>query len=414
MRLLFNDWTVAKRGGVGVRTQSVLFRLSLICATALAALAPTGGAQALSFQVIYTFANEADGSGPQGSLIADPAGNFYGTTAEGGAGSAGTVFKVAPDGSETVLHSFEGTDGSAPNGGLVRDSKGNLYGTTVSGGQGPNGGQGTVFELSPTGTLTVLYAFSGTSDGGGPGATVIRDANGNLYGTTTSGGNASYALGDGVVFKVTPNGAETVLHTFTDGKDGKWPYSRLLMDAAGNLYGTTSIGGAHGAGTLFEITAGGSEKILHTFAGGADGARPYAGVIADAAGNLYGTTSEGGRGKGCNAQGCGTIFKFVPGGTETVLYRFEGASSDPQSPFSELLFDPSGNLYGVAPYGGSGNGVVFKLAANGTLSVLYAFSGGSDGAAPEGSLLLRSGLLFGSALFGGNSLGLGTVFSLPR
>jgi uncharacterized repeat protein (TIGR03803 family) len=291
-------------------------------------------------------------------VIRDKTGDLYGTTTDGdgsgcGGTGCGTVFKIASDGTETVLHAFTGgKDGAVPFASLIMDKKGNLYGTTVIGGGGTacSEGCGTVFKLSHTGTETVLYSFTGGSDGGYPFAGLIVDAAGNHYGTTEGGGT----YGSGTVFKLAPDGTETVLHAF-NRKNGREPFAGLINDAAGNLYGTTHKGGANGYGTVFKFAPDGTYKVLHAFAGGSDGAHPRAALTQDTAGNLYGTTNSGGSRKK------GTIFRLAPDGTETVLYSFTGRSAS-NYPAASLIKDAAGNLYGTTPNGGAnGYGTVFKL-----------------------------------------------------
>ena len=292
-----------------------------------------GKKQNLQYLYLFTDKNVANGAVPTSGLVTDAQGNLYGTTEDGGTGYCygyfcGTVFKVTPKGTQTVLHNFTGgMDGEAPNGGLVLDSEGNLYGTTdFGGGGGTSCGQtaycGTVFKVAPDGTETVLYSFSGGVDGGRPLAGLVIDAQGNLYGTTAEGGtSARCSLGCGTVFKVTPGGTETVLHSFGEGSDGITSISSLVMDGQGNLYGTTRDGGdlncrkGGGCGTVFKVTPDGTETILYRFTGGTDGAAPYGGLVRDGQGNLYGTTVAGGVG-GCNnydnLTGCGVVFKVTP------------------------------------------------------------------------------------------------------
>jgi len=257
-----------------------------------------------SFMVLYSFHGRPDGAQPWAALLRDAAGNLYGTTLYGGPestyctpeleGDCGTVFKLSPAGVETILHSFDFTDGSQRFAGLIRDAAGNLYGTTSGGGAYS---QGLVFRLSPTGTETVLYSF--THREAYPVAGLVRDAAGNLYGTTLVPGGSVYEL---IRCDSAPSGYEfKVLHTFT-GADGANPYAGLIRDAAGNLYGTTEFGGAtfggptstcnesYGCGVVFKLSPAGTETVLHSFTGGADGSTPYAGLIQDGAGNLYGTT----------------------------------------------------------------------------------------------------------------------------
>lgn len=266
--------------------------------------------------ILYSFkGGPTDGQGPSGSLIMDSAGNFYGTTAEGGANGYGTVFRIDTAGAETVLHSFAGgpIDGQQPQAGLSMDSAGNLYGTTEYGGAN---NCGTVFKIDTASAETVLYSFAGgTADGQQPQAGLIMDSAGNLYGTTTFGG----ADRQGTVFKVSATGVENVLYSFKGHPtDGAAPTGRLLMDSAGNFYGTTegysyvatiegtSVGGAaNNNGTVFELSATGTESVLYSFsAGTTDGLDPFPGLIMDSAGNLHGTPVAGG------ANGYGTAFKL--------------------------------------------------------------------------------------------------------
>jgi uncharacterized repeat protein (TIGR03803 family) len=318
-------------------------------------------------------------------LVRDAAGNLYGTTLGGGAAKSGTVFKLDTDGRETVLHSFTGAagDGSNPYAGLILDAAGNLYGTTVYSGDlacDPPYGCGTVFKLDAAGTETVLYRFTRTGgDGALPYGGLVRDAAGNLYGTTAGGGDLSCGDGDGcgIVFKVDSTGKETVLHIFTGtGGDGSDPFDALILDAAGNLYGTTSAGGngspcpygSRSCGTVFKLDTTGKETVLHNFSG-LDGAGPFAGLIRDSAGNFYGTTEFGGD-MSCSilgTPGCGTVFKLDTAGTLTVLHSFTG--SDGANPISGLIRDAADNFYGTTEFGGDlptcdsdpGCGVVFKL-----------------------------------------------------
>jgi len=234
--------------------------------------------------------------------------------------------------------------------------------------------------LDPTGKESILYSFTGGPDGAMPAAGLFRDPMGNLYGTAEFGGSGFAGGGNGVVFKLTPDGAETVLYTFTGGTDGAKPAAGLVSDEAGDLYGTTYEGGS-GNGVVFKLDETGRESVLHSFAGGSDGALPAGGLTRDSAGNLYGSTSEGGNGTGCGGTvGCGTVFKLDTNGNEVILYRFTG-TVDGALPFAGLILDPDGNLYGTTQLGGSNNkGVVFELtgvsqASPFTLSVSRAGSG---------------------------------------
>jgi uncharacterized repeat protein (TIGR03803 family) len=346
----------------GVHGDGTVFRLS-------------PGAGGWAETVLYNFCSVdgcADGTWPNAGLTLDAAGNLYGTTWNGGgASSYGTVFQLAPGAgntwTETVLHGFgENGDGHYPYAvGLIFDAAGNLYGTTLRGSEHDGG---TVFKLMPGGggtwTETVLNRFGDLPRRGSHSqAGLIFDTAGNLYGTTEEGG----AYRCGTVFKLTPNTngrwTETVLHSFK-GSDGRSPYASLIFDTAGNLYGTTYKGGAHGLGTVFKITPGANgtwaETVLHSFGAGGDGYYPYASLIFDAVGNLYSTTSWGG-----SNGNYGVVFQLVPGvggkWKEKVLHSF-GASGDGVYPYAGLIFDADGNLYGTTSQGGADNsGTVFKI-----------------------------------------------------
>jgi uncharacterized repeat protein (TIGR03803 family) len=327
--------------------------------------------------VLYAFKGGNDGADPFGELMLDSFGNLYGSTLYGGGCTAfgygcGTVFKLTPDGAETVLYAFQGgNDGYSPEGNVVMDQSGNLYGTTGGGGTYNNAcaeGCGTVYELQPNGTKTAIYLFQGGADGAGPNGALIADSSGNLYGTTDAGGGCSgYQFGCGTVFKLTQSGQESILYSFQGGPDGLEPFAGVIMDGAGNLYGTTIDGGvASCCGVVFEVPAGGgSENVLYSFRGGSDGANPVAGVVRDAKGNFYGTTEVGGgSGNGCKhvlfGDGCGTVFKLTPAGKETILYHFFGRSG--QLPMAPVMLGKNGALYGTTSTGGKHkDGVVFEV-----------------------------------------------------
>jgi uncharacterized repeat protein (TIGR03803 family) len=335
----------------GARSTGILFRLT-----------------SRGVENLYSF--PASNGNSAASLVADGKGSFYGTTTY----NFGTVFKVTATGQVTILHSFQGPGGLGPSAGVVIDSKGNLYGTTRYGGKGCFGlGCGVVFELSPPAvgkkkwTEKVIYTFMGKSDGAGPSAGLVFDTAGNLYGTTTYGGDVAACPGNygdagcGVVFKLTPSGStwqENVLYTFTNGLDGGFPqYGSLVQDSQGNLYGTTYAGGASGLGAVFRVTPTGQETPLYSFTGqNSDGLFPLGGVILDAQGNIYGTTNQGG-------SGFGIVYSISPSGAETILHTFAGTSgSDGAYPSSGLVFDSNGILYGTTGGGGKfGSGTVFKL-----------------------------------------------------
>jgi uncharacterized repeat protein (TIGR03803 family) len=295
----------------------------------------------------------SDGATPYAGLIQGSDGNFYGTTQLGGASNGGTAFKITPSGTETLLHSFTGSsgDGAILTAGLIQGSDGNFYGATFEGGANS---EGTVFRITPSGTETVLYSFAGGSnDGQSPSSGLIQGNDGNFYGTTANGG----ANGEGTIFKITPSGAETVLHSFVGGSDGATPYAGLIQGSDGNFYGTTWEGGANGDGTVFKISSSGTETVLYSFAGGSnDGADPYAALIQGSDGNFYGTTGAGG------TSNAGTVFKITPSGTETVLHFFAGGY-DGASPYAGVIQGSDGNLYGTTAGGGASGiyGTVFKV-----------------------------------------------------
>ncbi len=341
--------------------------------------------------------------------------------------SAAPLKPLPPPGREVVLYTFTGgsVDGAEPGGGVVRDSGGNLYGTTYwGGGTGCNYGYGcgTVFKIDSSGTETILYKFSGGIDGGIPNGGLTLDSAGNLYGTASFGGNtlacglAGYQ-GCGVVFKLDPSGNETVLYTFTGRQDGAWPvHERLLLDSAGNLYGTGEIGGdlscrptqGLGCGVVFRLSAKGKYTVLHAFKGNAkDGYAPVGGVVQDGSGNLFGETPYGGAG------GQGIVYRLAPDGREKVLYSFTGGADGGYPSGGELAMDAKGRLYGTASQGGNlsacggvGCGVVFRMTPRGREDVLYAFqnglNGSTDGAYPrEGVVRDAAGNIFGATQGGG-------------
>jgi uncharacterized repeat protein (TIGR03803 family) len=299
----------------------------------------TGGA----LTTVYSFCLQtgcSDGNSPEAGLVLGSDGSFYGTTAKGGANNVGTVFKITPSGVLTTLHSFNSTDGADPEGALLPFSDGNFYGTTYGGG---NRDRGTVFKITPSGTLTSLHSFN-LPDGLNPEAGLVLGADGNFYGTTYWGG----ANERGTVFKITPSGTLTTLYSF-NFTDGVNPEAGLVLGADGNFYGTTYGGGAHAWGTVFKITPGGALTTLYSF-GHSDGANPEAGLVQASDGNFYGTTYGGG------ADIRGTIFEITPSGLLTTVYSFS-------YPEAGLIQANDGNLYGTTYEGGAHNfGTVFKLA----------------------------------------------------
>jgi len=406
---------------------AILSGSALIVLIILILASSAGAAQ---YRVLYKFKAGIDGGLPYGGVVIDQTGRLYGTTMGGGAYGNGTVFQLVsnPDGTwtENVLYSFTGgADGGMPEAGLIFDAAGSLYGTTVIG----TNVCGAVFKLAPSPdgswTESVLHSFTRKADGCQPYAGLIFDTSGNLYGTTHS---SHHGKGVGIVFKLTPNPdgswMEDVLHNFTRGSDGSQPYSDVVLDAEGNLYGTTLYGGIDGYGMVFRLTpnpdGSWTESRPHVFKG-PDGVYPSAGLILDAAGNLYGTTGGGGK-----AHDSGTVFKLTPypDGTwkRTTLHGFKG--KDGEFPQAGLVFDAAGNLYGTTYVGGKydcggyGCGVVFKLVPNqdGSWkeSVLHNFNG-KDGANPYAGLIVdAAGNLYGTTLYGGKggNQGSGVVFEI--
>jgi uncharacterized repeat protein (TIGR03803 family) len=394
---------------IGKRLLALAFVLGLA-----AIVAPLVHGQ--TFSVVHSFTGGSDGGASLAGFAIDADGNLYGTASYGGTTEYGVVFKVSNTGQETVLHDFVGgTDGANPDGRLLRDAAGNLYGTTFAGGAF---GAGTVFKLTAQGKETVLYSFTGKTDGAKPYAGLIMDAVGNLYGTATAGGSD----GTGTVFELTipvkkgGRWREKVLHSFRAGTDGATPIAGVTFDATGNIYGTTSAGGIYGYGTIFKLSpsqTGWRESILHNFQNATDGAVPYAGLVFDQAGNLYGAAAEGGTGSDVG----GTIFRLTPAGhgwTFTVLYSLPGW--DISGTFRDVLLDASGNLYATTHCDGAyESGTVYKLTPSSgtwTYTSLYVFTGGSDGQYSFSNLVFdKQGNLYGTTNVGGAN-NFGVIFKI--
>jgi hypothetical protein len=422
------------------------------------ALTLTSGASAeWKEKVLYSFQGGTDGATPAGGVVFDKQGNLYGATQQGGGSNCspmaacGTVYQVAPPAkqgdpwTETVLHVFQGkqyNDGEFPSGGVIADALGNIYGTTAYGGTGDcvlvgiKGGCGTVFELSPPQTkggkwtYAILYSFPTAKQGYVPAGDLVFDGAGNLYGATIFGGGKGTTCDPfykycGAVFELSPpktkggKWTEKVLHSFAGGKDGKNPTGGLVLDGKGAVYGTTPIGGNQdcnfghgevGCGTVFKLsppqeTSGAwTEEIIRRFIGGDDGAGPNGGLVFDARGSLYGTAA------GAGSRLNGVVYRLAPtkngNWTETVLYSFTGGS-DGTNPGAGLIFDKSGRLYGTALGGASSRGVVFQLKSptvggSWHLTVLYSFTGAPDGNHPEASLIFDGmGNLYSTTQWGG-------------
>jgi uncharacterized repeat protein (TIGR03803 family) len=415
-------------------TRHLLTRCTLAFAIlALSLIFATGALAADNPAAIWLFdvGNNHDGNNPFGTVISDEAGNLYGTTQKGGFPGFGVVFKLTPTSNglwkETILHTFKGSpDGVNPDSTLVRDSAGNLYGTTLYGGRktkhcSANCGSGIVFKLTPTAKgpweETVIHQFTGGLDGAVPVAGVILDAVGNLYGTTSGGGANAF----GMAFKLSPTATgwkETVLHSFGD-LDGIAPYAPLTFDNAGNLYGTTFIGGNQNLGVVFKLTPQKSghwkETVLHNFQGGNDGLWPLAGVVLDKEGNVFGASQAP-----SGQLPCGTVFELTAanGYAETILHEFEGTFHNDGCIPNQLVFDSHGDLFATSEFGGPDNaGTIFKLTRESSgfkYSVLHNFLGdqinSTDGEFPVAPLTFGlDGALFSTSLGPGFPAG-GEVF----
>lgn len=394
---------------MGSRPFSRILSRSLVLAALLAATAWAAD----STKLIYSFAGNSDGEYLDTELVRDSVGNLYGTSVQGGTFGGGTVFQVTPAGVHTVLYNFTGgTDGGEPYKGVTLDAQGNLYGTTVAGGSGScDGGCGVVFKLTNSGggwTESVVHSFTGGSDGSGPGSPVTLDKSGNLYGTTPTGG----ANGMGVVYEIRPSGTSwklRVIHAFTGGADGAGGSAgKLLADQAGNLYGTCTSGGVNGFGTVYELSPNQTAwkfATLYAFKDQPDGGLPYGSVVVDKQGNLYGTTYYAG------VYDLGTVYKLAHKNgawAESALYSFKGGM-DGANPISSLVADASGNFYGTTSEGGSsscGCGVIFKMTLTSTgrwkESVVYRFPGSPEaGQAYNGMVTDSAGNFYGATVHGG-------------
>lgn len=411
------------------------FALKRLFAVALLIQVSSTVAWAGSYKILHGFSGRL-ASNPSSGLVVDKAGNGYGTTSAGGFNNAGAVYQISPKSGFSVIYGFSGPDGRQPQGNLVIDAAGNLYGTTVYGGANQAGcnnqGCGTVFRLSPptnggTWTETVLYSFTGADDGANPHAGVVLDPDGDLYGTTMNGGSGTV----GVVFQLAPGQGgwtQTVLHSFVGGPDGGNPVSALVLDIAGNIYGTASNRGPGIGGTVFELASvgtGWTYKLLYAFdgsSGSKDGDGPNAGLIFDGSGNLYGTTGAGGE------FGFGIVFELTLDGSdwvESILYNFAGGS-DGSAPMADLTIDLAGNLYGTTFAGGAtgfaclgnGCGTVFELMTDigGQWTERhFTYPGsGSLGIQPLASLIVDPhGRVYGTTSSGG-PLGEGVIFRIVQ
>ena len=412
-------------------TRPAVLALAIVFTFAIGAVPTT---QAQTYTVLHFFTGQGDGAHPSTGLTIDAAGNLYGTTSIGGPGLYGTVFRLKHSGSGWTLNTLygfgDGRDGGQPEGRVVLAKDGTLYGTTVQGGSE----YGVVFHLTPPPTAprsaltpwneTVIYQFTGRTDGGNPQGDLTFDQAGNIYGTTPQGGaqecHQDGSVGCGTVYEITPSGSgwvETVLYAPQEGSDGAQPVDGVVFDASGNLYGEFQSGGPFNWGLIYQLSpseSGWTEHPLFDFTGGNNGGVPEAGMIFDpSSGNLYGTTNFGGSG------GCGTVFQLTPVGGGWLLNTIYGFTGSPGgcNPEAKLVRDAAGNLYGTTTYGGNriGQGTVFKLThGNGgwTATTLHAFTGGDDGAYPMSSLVFdAAGNLYGTTYSGGDRYD-GVVFEL--
>jgi uncharacterized repeat protein (TIGR03803 family) len=400
-----------------------LKKTALMAAVSLALCA--GGAQAQSFHTLYRF-HGADGRVPMAPLVVDGAGNIYGTTNRGGTDDIGTVFRLAPGRSEGVLHSFTGnfTDGALPWGGITVDGAGNIYGAASSWGAYDGG---ALFKVAPDGSESLLHSFGyyeNSSDGSEPGTKPLIGADGNLYGTTPVGGYTGWPcsnMGCGTIYRVTPEGTETVLHAFNSG-DGAEPAGELIADGSGNLYGTTIAGGGGGrSGTVFKFAPDGTLTTLHSFK--LNGTRkdgvsePVYGLVRDAAGNLYGVLHGTSRlhEKRCPDGACGAIFMLTADGKLHLLHEFTGGA-DGGFPNSTMVMDAGGSLYGTTKYGGGigckhmGCGTVFRYSPDGSIAILHAF--GDREGPPNGVTFGPDGALYGAAFSTDDQAPPGIIFRI--
>jgi uncharacterized repeat protein (TIGR03803 family) len=365
---------------------------------ALGALALPRAAAAPALTTLYTFTNGTDGASPKAALTLGADGNFYGTSS-GNVADAGSIFRITPAGAFTSLMSFGSNGGGGPQGPMLQGPDGTFYGTTFY-----TGGSGSIFTITPAGSFSTFYQFGATQgDGRYPADSIARDAAGNLYGITTGGGGGPY----GTVYKVTAGGNESLFHVFTNGADGSYPYGGLHWGSDGNLYGTTSDGGnMYAGGTLFRVTPAGDFTTLYSFGTGSDASNPLGGVVQGGDGNLYGTSAAGG------AHSSGAVFKVTPAGVETVLYSFTGGA-DGFGPQPGLLLAGDGNFYGVTEYAAApASGTVFRITPSGTLTTLYSFTGGADGNMPNALTDGGDGFVYGTTFSGGSANQYGTVFKL--
>jgi uncharacterized repeat protein (TIGR03803 family) len=403
-----------------LRARGTVLRIAAATLVILAGATQARAGEPSNVINVHTLATASgEGANPRGDLLLAPDGNFYGTTSAGGAAGLGSVYKLTPDGTLTTLHSFAGPseEGSNPYAGLLYAADGNFYGTTYFGGAKQ---AGTVFRITPAGTFSNLASFNGDSKGAFfPYGGLAQTADGTFYGTTLRGG----ANDKGTVFKMDATGAVTVIHEFAVS-GGANPEGPLVVGADGALYGTTLLGGPNDRGTIFRITTAGTLTTLYSFstlspsnAAGvstnSDGANPRAGLTRGSDGNFYGSAYQGG------VAGVGTVFRITPAGAFTVLHAFTGAPDDGANPLAGVTVAPDGTLYGTTEKGGTGKGTAWQITAAGAYRVLHQFTGlPVDGAAPYVKLVPLGGYLYGASYANAESAadfslgGAGVIFKL--
>lgn len=374
-----------------------------------------------NFTLLHTF-HCTDGDSPYAGVTLGTDGNLYGTTSSQGSNpqAEGTIFKITTSGEFTTIHNFIGpNDGRSPTSTPIQDAAGNLYGTTDNGG---SVGLGVVWKITPDGHESIIHSFDRFTDGWIAPSDLVRDEQGNLYGVTSAGGDPACAgpfglKGCGSVYKVDASGGLTVLHTF-DGSpdDGSYAFGGLIRDSAGNLYGTNYADGLYEAGQVFKIDPSGNKTTVHDFDPGVnnDGAYPDADLTVGPNGVIYGVAGNGGDMSVCTGTGpgCGVVFQIDGDGILSTIYSFEGGHGDGSAPDGAVAFDAAGNLYGVTFTGGKDNkGTVYKLDTAGNETILHNFTGGKDGFAPHGRIYVTAdGIVYGAA--GQGRFGCGTIYKI--
>ncbi|HEY1615197.1 MAG TPA: choice-of-anchor tandem repeat GloVer-containing protein [Rhizomicrobium sp.] len=381
------------------RIRAATGRLTAAPVANIASAYTAAGRPRFNYTVLHDFAGPpGDGGGSGAEVTLDKSGNIYGTTDFGGTASSGTIFKLA-GGTETLLHSFGGTgDGTEPDGAVTILSNGDMIGTTEEGG---TTGNGIIYDLAANGTYTVLHTFA-PDEGNSSRGRLIQDKRGNFYGTALFGGTPGY----GTVFKFSTKGKLSILHAFNN-TDGEYPEHGVVSDKSGNLYGVTAFGGTAGEGSVYEISKDGTFTSLYSFTGGSDGGFLYGGLAIDNAGNLYGSTVDGG------ANSAGTVFKLSPSGTLITLYNFTGGA-DGGGPEGDMLLMGK-TLYSTATTGGDPTcqcGGIYQMSLKGKEKLLQTFT--ETGGYGYSAGLTASKKTFYGTTAGGGTSGYGVVFDLAK